>query len=232
MHAVRRRGAKPESRILYWYRTPPGVRVGRPPLDEEAIRLLEANNPQVQFDWNRILKAPPSQGQEGRTAPAPKRRERREPSSRRASDGRRESPVPSSRPEPPQIRKEVVVSPDELIDEPVDVAIEEPVDAAIEAYAADRPISPAEARVGAEGLARLRARYAELMARITARGGEPPAVEELRARAERLNPDGWLTDEDVREALEQYESVFDSIRSQVGPPRHRRRRRSGPPSPV
>lgn len=224
MHAVRRRGAKPESRILYWYRTPPGVRIGRPPLDEEAIRLLEANNPQVQFDWNRILKAPPTQ--EGRTTPVSKRRERREDSSgRRAPDPRREVQAPPSQPEPPP-------TPVDVMPDVADELIAEPIDPAVEAYAADRPISAAEARVGAEGLARLRARYAELMARITARGGEPAAVEELRARAERLNPDGWLTDEDVREALEQYESVFDAIRSQVGPPRHRRRRRSGPPGPV
>ena len=32
-------GDKP--RLLYWYRTAPGVGLGRPPLDEEAIRTLD-----------------------------------------------------------------------------------------------------------------------------------------------------------------------------------------------
>src|SRR4029079_1050320 len=51
----RRRG-KPRARILYWFRTPPGVRLGRAALDEAAIRLIEEHNPDVEFDWTRILK--------------------------------------------------------------------------------------------------------------------------------------------------------------------------------
>ena len=52
----RRRG-KPRSRMLYWFRTPPGVRVGRSALDEDAIRLIEQHNPHIDFDWTRILKS-------------------------------------------------------------------------------------------------------------------------------------------------------------------------------
>jgi len=81
-------------------------------------------------------------------------------------------------------------------------------------------------RIGAEGLARLRARYAEVMARISDRPMEEDAREELKGRAERLNPDAWVTDDEVRQGLEQYESVFESLRSIVGHPRRRRRRRS------
>ena len=62
MHAGRGRG----KRLLYWFRTPPGVRVGRSPIDETAIRLLEQHNPDVQFDWTRILKAPPAAEGQGR----------------------------------------------------------------------------------------------------------------------------------------------------------------------
>jgi len=47
-------------RLLYWFRTPPAVRVGRAPIDETAIRLLEQHNPDVEFDWTRILKAAPA----------------------------------------------------------------------------------------------------------------------------------------------------------------------------
>ena len=52
-----RRG-KVRSRVLYWFRTPPGVRVGREPFDEGVRRALEAQNPDVIFDWPTILDAP------------------------------------------------------------------------------------------------------------------------------------------------------------------------------
>ena len=39
--ASHRRGKGP-ARILYWFRTPPGIKVGRPPFDEEMRRRIEA----------------------------------------------------------------------------------------------------------------------------------------------------------------------------------------------
>jgi hypothetical protein len=47
-----RRPSRP--RILYWFRTPPGVRVGREPFDEPVRRALEAQNPDVTFDWKKL----------------------------------------------------------------------------------------------------------------------------------------------------------------------------------
>jgi hypothetical protein len=52
-----RRG-KVRSRVLYWFRTPPGVRVGREPFDEGVRRALEAQNPDITFDWPTILDTP------------------------------------------------------------------------------------------------------------------------------------------------------------------------------
>jgi hypothetical protein len=52
-----RRG-KIKPRVLYWFRTPPGVRVGREPFDEGVRRALEAQNPGVTFDWRSIVDAP------------------------------------------------------------------------------------------------------------------------------------------------------------------------------
>ena len=52
-----RRG-KARSRLLYWYRTPPNVRVGREPFDESVRRALEAQHPGVQFDWRKIVETP------------------------------------------------------------------------------------------------------------------------------------------------------------------------------
>jgi ribonuclease E len=40
---------------LYWFRTPPGIKVGREPFDEAARRALEANHPNLVFDWKKIV---------------------------------------------------------------------------------------------------------------------------------------------------------------------------------
>jgi hypothetical protein len=52
-----RRG-KVRTRILYWFRTPPNVKVGRQPFDEALRRALEAQNPGVVFDWQKIIETP------------------------------------------------------------------------------------------------------------------------------------------------------------------------------
>src|ERR1700738_2069540 len=55
---VTNRRGKSRPRVLYWYRTPPNIRVGRAPFDEDVQRALEAQNPTVSFDWRRIIDAP------------------------------------------------------------------------------------------------------------------------------------------------------------------------------
>ena len=45
------------SRVLYWFRTPPGVKVGRNPFDPDTQRSLERQNPGVTFDWPQIVAA-------------------------------------------------------------------------------------------------------------------------------------------------------------------------------
>jgi hypothetical protein len=61
VHASNRRGKPSRPRILYWFRTPPGVMVGREPFDEAARRAIESQNPDVSFDWKSLSKitAPP-----------------------------------------------------------------------------------------------------------------------------------------------------------------------------
>jgi hypothetical protein len=58
VHAHIRRGKPSRPRVLYWYRTPPGIKVGRRPFDEEVQRTLEAQNPGVIFDWKTIIATP------------------------------------------------------------------------------------------------------------------------------------------------------------------------------
>ncbi|MGE3177183.1 MAG: hypothetical protein AB7O32_06915 [Vicinamibacterales bacterium] len=54
IHAPKKGGP---ARVLYWYRTPPGVKVGRPAFDDAVRKSLEAQYPQVEFDWTDILSA-------------------------------------------------------------------------------------------------------------------------------------------------------------------------------
>jgi len=55
---ITNRRGKVRTRILYWFRTPPNVKVGRQPFDESLRRALEAQNPGVSFDWQKIIETP------------------------------------------------------------------------------------------------------------------------------------------------------------------------------
>ncbi len=167
------------------------MRVGRAPLDEQAISLIEEHHPDIRFDWNQILK-----GDEE----APPRSEHRP-----ARD--REPDRPSREPRQPPPRTDA------------------------DAPATDpgplEPLNPAHEQLGSEGLGRLRARYAEVMASISGRVTDPERREQLKGTAERLNPDTWVTAEEVRLGLDQYEAILESLRDVLGRRRRRRRGRSG-----
>ena len=49
-----REGARQRSRILYMFRTPGGVRVGRDPFDLQVRREIEANYPDIAFEWDVV----------------------------------------------------------------------------------------------------------------------------------------------------------------------------------
>ena len=57
VRSSRRRG-RTRTRILYWFRTPPNVKVGRKPFDEEMRRAIELQNPGVIFDWKKVIETP------------------------------------------------------------------------------------------------------------------------------------------------------------------------------
>jgi len=188
VHTPRRR-TKGRPRILYWFRTPPGVRVGRAAIDEDAIRLIEEHHPDIQFDWPQILK--------GEEEPAPPARPQREAPPPRQPPVR----VAPEAPPPQAVAPAALEMPEEVVE----------------------PLSPAHARLGSEALARLRGRYADVLANLARRVPDEQRREQLREQAERLNPDSWVTDEEVTAGLESYESVLASLREVAG--RRRRRRR-------
>jgi hypothetical protein len=52
-----RRG-KTRQYVLYWFRTPPNVKVGREPFDPVVMHALEAQYPGVRFDWEQLRNTP------------------------------------------------------------------------------------------------------------------------------------------------------------------------------
>jgi hypothetical protein len=263
----RRRG-KSRPRILYWFRTPPGVRIGRSALDEAAIRLIEEHNPDVEFDWTRILKGqdapaeqkapqpdrrgrprreyPPRQGASPPAAPTPSRQQVEPATTEVAAEPLLETVQPDS---PERTTSEgldshspalIVGATQQLSTPPLEparidlAAIDEllsdsPALPSSTGAPPDAPATPAEARLGSEGLSRLRARHAEVLARISETVTDPIRRDELKSQAERLNPDTWVTDAEVTQGLESYETVFESLRTVVGRGRQRRRRSAGRP---
>jgi hypothetical protein len=260
-------------RILYYFRTPPAVRVGRDAIDPEAMRLLEQHNPDVSFDWGRLLRSgspgsPGSSGSPGSGSPGSReerRRDRREHRRGRyepppvAAPSVIESAQPGEASAPERLELDDIVDRIESVEplervepleagepleafEPVEplepfepVEPVEPRTTHLENLANPEPAEPGEpgepeepvperyARLGADGLARLRARYADIALRLAARPMEDAERAELMGRVEGLNPDAWSTPDEVAAALEAYETVFESLRSVIG--RHPRRRR-------
>jgi len=247
MHAFRE-GGRSQPRILYLFRTPPNVRVGRAALDEEAIREIESHNPDLTFDWTRILK---SQAPPATTGPPPEDERRRRggarggrPSARPAGEARREAPAREGPVAQPWGRTDL----DRVDDEPprpMPMA-DTPAPALAEGGAAEPrgglpPGLHVTERIGVEGYRRLQGRYAELMARITERVTDPGKLEQLRAAAERLNPETWITDEEAQAGLEGFEAGCQAVRNRLGRRRRRSRRggarrrrpeRSGPETPA
>jgi len=209
------------------------VKVGRTALDDDALRRIEQQNPDLEFDWPRILKgggAPPA---EPRPPVEPRRPDRSARSGVRPQS--RNAPPSQSNwgltPNPPPAAPQVVVqSPDQppapaewgqTPELPAGAAQNERGLTPVEGLPAEG--TPAHERLGQDGVQRLRQRYADVRARILERA-DPARRDELMANADRLNPDAWTTADAVTSALEQYEAVLASLREVVGRKRRRRKR--------
>jgi hypothetical protein len=90
LHPVRNQG-RTETVVLYWFRTPPYIKVGRTALDAETRQQLEELYPDITFDWNRILREPPQ--------PLPEREAVRRKEQRDAREARRKRKRPLETPE-------------------------------------------------------------------------------------------------------------------------------------
>ena len=205
LHGLRT-GSRP--RLLYWFRTPPNVNVGRLPLDEDAIRAIEDSNADLTFDWAKMLRVKPRPAPAGTDDDGGRR-------PRARSGARRER-----RPAGPQ----AVSAGDSVAASGSEEAAEADVGSSAEqgnrVAAAD--VHPVAALVGDDGLARLRAQYAELRARLTESRAEPRLREQVAVRVEALNPDGWRPGEEAVLGIERFEVEAAAIKADLG----RRRRRS------
>ena len=191
------------ARVLYWYRTAPSVLIGRPALDEEAIRSIEEQHPHIEFDWPAILALreamPPEEEAEPERPPRPRRSGRREPPPPRS---------PRAAPPPPvedeSVADEVVASLEEVSE------AEEPAAAPT---AGPTTHGLLEELVGRDIATRLRGRYAELLARIHERGFDEPTLASWLARAEPLDPDTWLTPDAVLDGVRQADTRLEALRA-------------------
>jgi hypothetical protein len=197
---------------LYWYRSAPGVRVGRPALDEDAIRTIEEQHPEIEFDWPHILEVSAAAGVEV------ERRPERGPLRGRAAEADRQ------RRKPTRPREEATpTEPAAELAQPT-IEADEPLDAdAIEAKAFDEPAEPPsdvpprahdilEELVGRDIATRLRARYAEINARIHGLSADEATRAAWQARAEPLNPDSWITPDEILSGVSRADELFDALR--------------------
>ena len=210
MHADRP-GDRP--RILYWYRTAPGLVQGRAPLDEDAIRTIEDQHPDIEFDWPAILALSEVMTPEDET-PEPQAQRKEKKRSAFARENKRElrrdgrDTEPEAAAEAPESVEPPAVGPVELAEpEPI-----EPIE----------PIEPVEPRnrlleelAGREIGSRLRARHAEIIARIDDLDVDGSEKDALFKRAEALDPELWMTPEAVLEGVRNADALFEKLKADL-----------------
>lgn len=182
-------GARP--RLLYWYRTAPGIAQGRPALDEEAIRAIEEQHPDIEFDWPAILAlrevmTPEEETPEPRSQP---RRERKPKQRDRATDVG-----------PEQEESSDSIEPEAAADER-------------EAVEVVHGRGLVDDLAGREVAQALRARYAELKAKIDRLEGDR---EPWLSRVQAINPDAWQTPEDVLHGVTNAGAAYEKLKKDLG----------------
>jgi hypothetical protein len=206
MHADRP-GDRP--RILYWYRTAPGVMLGRAALDEDAIRTIEDQHPDIEFDWPAILALSEVMTPEDEApSPQPQRKEKKR--SAFARENKRE-PRRDDRAPAPEVAAEATESVEPPEFEPVESAA-----------AREESGEPVEARnrlleelAGREIGARLRGRHAEIVARIEELDADGADKDALFKRAEALDPELWMTPEAVLEGVRNADVLFEKLKADL-----------------
>jgi hypothetical protein len=226
-------GQKP--RVLYWYRTAPGVRIGRPALDEDAIHLIEEQHPDIEFDWSHILEIGALATPEVEAKVEPRKRKPRrdegDPREREARGSREPRREPPARP-PQEARPadtehlgadadpegELVADPAESAEVPEPPAPSRASEFDEDAVGDARSLPRGgllEELVGVGIATRLRARHAELLARLHEAPGDAMTQEEWATRLDAINPDVWVTPEEVLRGVQHADRLFDQLRREI-----------------
>jgi hypothetical protein len=97
VESVSGRRGKARERVLYWFRTPPNVKVGREPFDDHVMHALEAQYPSMRFDWAALRNTPipsvePEYWRERRRADRAARRAQDEEEATETAAGDRSTP--------------------------------------------------------------------------------------------------------------------------------------------
>lgn len=191
-----REGTRQRSRLLYVFRTPSGVRVGRSALDRDILREIEARFPDIEFNWDSVRE------QQHVIESAPPMRRRRP--KRDEVDGGSEplvEPAVAERSEPAAEARPSAPAPVPVVAIP----------------------SRLEGATPEEQTAFLARWYPVVMERVAARVTEPERRAAFAALAERLNPAGWSGDE-IGSRLQQASDALERL-SRVLVRRRRRSRR-------
>jgi len=94
-----RDGDRQQSKILYVFRTPGGVRVGREPLDSEILKQIEAQHPEIEFDWSAVF----HNQQVVEASSEPRRPRKRPPAEAAVETPQAQQPQPPARPSVPSV---------------------------------------------------------------------------------------------------------------------------------
>ena len=199
-----REGTRQRSRILYMFRSPGGVRVGRAALEREVLRQIELLHPDITFDWNAVRET------QQVIEPAPDLRRRRP----RREDGESAAPTP---PAEALLRE---ASPREPPPREAPPA---------QTQTPPRPQVPAalEGDTPDEQIAFLANWYPQIRDRLALRTADPERKDALLALAERLNPATWTDADQITAGLAAAAEALGRL-SRVMARRRRRPRRSPP----
>lgn len=193
-------GSRPS--LLYWFRTPPSLSVGRQPLDEEALKAIEEIHPELTFDWAKMTKATRT-----RTASAPAGKASRTRGRRRGvARGAPAAPEPAAA---PATEAPASTEPSAPATEAAELVSEGEAQAE-EARAPEE--HPVAALLGEEALDGLRARYAELCDLLSDSDLEPADQVAVTARLESLDPDAWRAGEETVVGIERFDREAAAIR--------------------
>jgi hypothetical protein len=199
MHVYRPGQGTSRTRVLYLFRSPAHLKVGRQSLDAEVMEALEHTHPDLSFDWTGLV----SERDRERGNDRGERHDRYDRPEREGRDRRdRQAPRPSPPPRP--------------------VAAPQPPSAPAVVPEDDSLLGRT---LGAEQVARLRLRYTEGLQRVQRRARTPEELDRLRARAERLNPEGWTDEASIRSQSQAAEAEWNAIMAEL--PSRRRGRRGG-----